>query len=193
MFRPILFSVLGLLAVAVTLVLILASMKPAVFRVRRTAWINAPAERIFPLINDLHKWGAWSPYEKLDPAMKRSYSGPGAGPGAVYAWDGNGNVGAGRITILDTSPSSRVGILLEMSRPIAARNDVAFTLEERDGGTDVTWAMEGPAHFLSKVMGVFINMDKMCGGQFEEGLANLKRITEEEPREAEAMAGAARL
>lgn len=181
MFRPILFSVLGVLIVGVAVVLILAARKPDVFRVRRSARINAPPERIFPLINDFHQWGCWSPYEKLDPKMKRTYSGEAGGPGAVYAWDGNGNVGTGRITITETSRPERIALLLEMSRPFACRNDVQFTLQEEDGGTNVTWAMEGPSHFASKVMSVFINMDKMCGGQFEEGLANLKAVAEKEP------------
>lgn len=177
-------TALALLAVglvAVASVLIVAARKPDTFRVHRSARIQAPADLLFGHINDLHRWQAWSPYEKLDPAMKRVFTGPPAGPGAGYEWDGNGNVGAGRIEIRDAAEPSRVAISLVMTRPFACDNAVEFTLVPEGDATTVTWSMEGRSHFLSKLVGVFIDMDRMVAGQFDEGLANLKSIAEQTP------------
>ncbi|MGH8858758.1 MAG: SRPBCC family protein [Polaromonas sp.] len=169
-------------AVAIVLfivtVLVLASGKPETFRVQRQASIKAPPEKIFPLINDFHQWGAWSPYEKLDPAMKRTYSGAELGKGAVYAWDGAGKAGAGRMEILEASPASKVAIQLDFIRPFEARNTAEFSLQAQGDSTSVTWAMYGPSPYISKLMGVFFNMDSMIGKDFEAGLTSLKAAAE---------------
>ncbi len=165
------------LAVAIAAALIYASIQPDTFRVIRSTLIAAPPDKIFPLINDLHAQSAWSPFEK-DPNMKRTHSGAPAGKGAIYEWDGNRNVGAGRIAITDSVPSSRVSLALDMSRPFAAHNTVDFILEPKSNGTNVTWAMQGHQPFMAKVMSLFINCDKMVGGQFEEGLGKLKTLVE---------------
>lgn len=159
-------------------VLVFAATKPDAFRVQRATSIKAPPEKIFPHINEFQRWGAWSPYEKKDPAMKRSLSGPPSGKGAVYVWEGNGDVGQGRMEIAEASAPSRVTIKLDFVKPFEAHNIVDFTLEPRGDTTQVTWDMRGPMPFLSKVITVFIDMDRMVGADFEAGLANLKAIAE---------------
>ena len=168
----------AVLAVALSGVLILTAMKPDVFRVERAASINAPPEKIFALLNDFDRWGAWSPYEKKDPAMKRTRSGPASGKGAVYAWEGNGEVGAGRMEITASSSPSRVSLNLDFTRPFEAHNLVEFTLEGKGDSTKVTWAMRGPIPYVAKIVHVFLDMDNMVGKDFETGLANLKTIAE---------------
>ena len=166
------------LAIAIAIVLILAAIKPGTFSVRRATTVKAPPEKIFSLINDFHQWGSWSPYENKDPAMKRSYSGAASGKGAVYAWDGNNNVGSGRMEILDTSVPAKIVIKLDFFKPFEGHNTAEFTMLPQGGVTTVTWAMHGPAPLMSRVMQVFMNIDNMVGKDFEIGLANLKRLTE---------------
>ena len=170
------------LAIVIAIVLILAATKPNTFSVRRATTVKAPPERIFPLINDFHQWGSWSPYENKDPAMKRSFSGAADGKGAVYGWEGNKNVGSGRMEILDTSKPSKIVIKLDFFTPFEGHNTAEFTMLPQGDATNlttnVTWLMHGPAPFMSKVMQVFINLDNMIGKDFEIGLANLKRLTE---------------
>src|SRR6266849_3265526 len=170
------------LAIAIAIVLILAAAKPGRFSVQRAISVKAPPEKIFPLINDFHQWGLWSPYENKDAAMKRSYSGAAAGKGAVYGWDGNNNVGSGRMEILDASAPAKIVIKLDFFKPFEGHNTAEFTmLPQGDAAsltTNVTWLMHGPAPFVSKVMQVFMNIDNMIGKDFEIGLANLKRPTE---------------
>jgi uncharacterized protein YndB with AHSA1/START domain len=170
------------LAVVIAIVLILAATKPNTFSVQRATTVNAQPERIFPLINDFHQWGSWSPYENKDPAMKRSFSGAADGKGAVYGWEGNKNVGSGRMEILDTSKPSKIVIKLDFFTPFEGHNTAEFTMLPQGDATNlttnVTWLMHGPAPFMSKVMQVFINLDNMIGKDFEIGLANLKRLTE---------------
>lgn len=166
------------LAVAIAVILILAAAKPDTFSVRRAAMVKAPPDRIFALINDFHRWGSWSPWENRDPAMKRTYSGAESGKGAVYAWDGNKNVGSGRMEILDASASSKIVIKLDFFKPFEAHNTAEFTMQPQGGATDVIWVMHGPAPFMSKMMQVFMNMDSMIGKDFEIGLANLKALAE---------------
>jgi uncharacterized protein YndB with AHSA1/START domain len=170
------------LAIAIAIVLILAATKPGRFSVQREISVKAPPEKIFPLINDFHQWGLWSPYENKDPAMKRSYSGAADGKGAVYGWDGDRNVGSGRMEILDASLPSKIVIKLDFFKPFEGHNTAEFTMLPQGDATnlttDVTWLMHGPAPFMSKVMQVFMNMDNMIGKDFEVGLANLKRLTE---------------
>jgi carbon monoxide dehydrogenase subunit G len=159
-------------------VLAYAATKPDTLRVQRTASIKATPEKIFALINDFRSWGVWSPYEKKDPAMKRTLSGAASGKGAVYEWDGNGNVGRGRMEILESSPE-KITIKLDFMKPIEGHNIAEFTLEPDGDATRVTWVMYGPSPYIGKVMSVFLNMDRMIGTDFEAGLANLKTATEQ--------------
>lgn len=165
-------------AVVVGAVLLFAATRPDSFRVERSVVIKAPPEKIYAQIQDLKAWAAWSPYEKKDPAMKRIFGAMTAGKGASYAWDGDKNVGKGRMEIVSTSQPSKVVIQLTFIEPFEANNVAEFTLAGQDGTTVVTWAMYGPAGFLSKLIGVFMNMDKMIGTDFEAGLAGLKALTE---------------
>jgi hypothetical protein len=158
-------------------VLIFAATRPNTFRVQRATSIKAPPEKIFPLINDFQSWRAWSPWENLDPALTRSYSGPKSGKGAVYAWEGNKEVGHGRMEIAEASPS-KIVVKLDFLKPFEAHNIAEYTLERQGDATNVTWAMHGPSPYFAKLMGVFCSMDSMVGQKFEEGLANLKRIAE---------------
>ena len=166
------------LAIAIAIILILAAAKPDRFRVQRATTVKAPPERIFPLINDFHQCATWSPYENKDPAMKRSYSGTASGKGAVYAWEGNKNVGSGRMEILDASAPAKIVIKLDFFTPFEGHNTAEFTMLPQGDATNVTWLMYGPLPFMGKIMHVFINMDRMVGKDFEIGLANLKRLAE---------------
>ena len=166
------------LAIAIAVILILAAAKPDRLGIQRATTVKAPPEKIFPLINDFHQWGTWSPYENKDPAMKRSYSGAASGEGAIYAWEGNKNVGSGRMEILDSSAPSKIVIKLDFFTPFEGHNTAEFTMLPHGDATDVTWLMHGPLPFMGKIMHVFINMDRMIGKDFEVGLANLKRLTE---------------
>lgn len=159
-------------------VLAFAATKPDTFRVQRETSIKAPPEKIFALITDFRNWESWSPYEKRDPAMKRTLSGTSSGKGAVYEWAGDSNVGAGRMEIMDAPSPSRVVIKLDFSKPFEAHNIAEFTLEPKGDATSVTWAMHGPNPYFAKVMHTFFSMDSMVGKDFEAGLANLKAITE---------------
>ena len=164
--------------VGISCILAFAATKPDTFRVQRAASINAPAEKIFPLLNDLRAFTLWSPYEKRDPNMRRTYSGAPTGKGAVYEWDGDKNVGRGRIEITDATAPSRVALNLDMLAPFEAHNVVEFTLEPKGDATTVTWAMNGRVPYLAKIAHVFFNMDRMVGQDFEAGLASLKAIAE---------------
>jgi hypothetical protein len=166
------------LAIAVAAILILAASKPDTFSVERAISVKAPPERIFPLINDFHQWVSWSPYENKDPAMKRSYSGAESGKGAVYGWEGNSNVGAGRMEILDASVPSKILIKLDFIKPFEGHNTAEFTMLPQGDATKLNWVMRGPAPLISKLMQVFMNLDHMIGKDFEVGLANLKKLTE---------------
>ncbi len=164
--------------VAVLALLAFAATRPDTFRVERQTTIKAPPDKIFPLINDFHKWSEWSPWEKIDPSMKRSFSEAISGKGAVYAWDGSGKAGAGRMEILDAPPSTKVVIKLDFIKPFEGHNTAEFTLKAVGADTQVNWVMHGPAPFISKLMGIFFNMDKMIGTDFEAGLNNLKAAAE---------------
>jgi carbon monoxide dehydrogenase subunit G len=159
-------------------VLVVAATRPDTFRVQRTASIKAPPEKIYAFINDFRKWGAWSPYEKKDPAMTRKMSGAESGKGAVYQWEGNGNVGTGRMEIAEVSPPSQVTIKLDFLKPFEGHNIAEFILEPKGDTTNVTWAMHGPSPFIAKLMGLFFSMDAMIGKDFETGLSNLKSVAE---------------
>jgi uncharacterized protein YndB with AHSA1/START domain len=167
-----------ILAVAIAVVLILAATKPNRFSVRRETTVKAPAEKIFLLINDFHQWVTWSPWERRDPALKRSYSGAESGKGAVYGWEGNKSVGSGRMKILESATPSKIVIKLDFFKPFEGHNTAEFTMLPQGDGTHVIWLMHGPAPFINKVMQVFMNLDKMIGKDFEAGLASLKQLTE---------------
>jgi uncharacterized protein YndB with AHSA1/START domain len=168
----------GVLAVAIVAVLLVASTQPDTFRVQRAAVIQAPPEKIFPLIEDFRAWDGWSPWEKKDPAMKRSFSGPPAGKGAVYAWDGNSEVGQGSMEIVEDTPPSKLVLKLDFVKPFEGHNVVTFTLVPQGEATNVTWTMDGASPLISKVIGLFCDMDSMIGKEFETGLAALKTLAE---------------
>ena len=170
-------TILIVLAVAVAAVLAFAATKPDNFSVQRSASIKAPPEKISGVLADFRGWQAWSPFEKMDPAMQRSFSGAEKGKGAVYAWSGNSQAGAGRMEITEAS-ASRVALNLDFTKPMEGHNKVVFTLAPKGDATEVTWAMSGPSPYISKVMQVFCNMDAMIGQYFETGLASLKTVTE---------------
>ena len=158
--------------------LIVVAMQPSDFRIERSATMRAPAPAAFAQVNDLQNWRAWSPWEKVDPALKRHYEGPQAGTGAVYAWQGNSDVGEGRMTITESRPAELVRIRLEFFKPFAATNQTDFTFKPSADSTTVTWTMTGQNNFLSKAICLFVDMDKMVGGMFDQGLSQMKTIVE---------------
>jgi uncharacterized protein YndB with AHSA1/START domain len=159
-------------------VLIFAATKPDIFNVQRAASIKAPPEKVFAILNDFQKWGSWSPWEKKDPAMKRTFGATTSGKGAKYAWEGNKDVGKGSMEITESSPSSRLTIKLDFIEPFEGHNIVGFALEPKGESTNVTWTIHGPMPYISKVISVFCSMDSMIGKDFEAGLANLKAVAE---------------
>jgi uncharacterized protein YndB with AHSA1/START domain len=174
MFKTIAIVVVVLIAA----VLAYAATKPDTFRVQRAASIKAPPEKIFAVLNDFRRWDAWSPWEKKDPAMKRTFGTATSGKGATYAWEGNRDVGQGRMEITESVPPSKVAIKLDFLKPFEAHNIVELTLEPKGDATNITWAMHGPNPYFAKVMQVFLSMDSMVGKDFETGLANLKAVAE---------------
>ncbi|QNK03069.1 SRPBCC family protein [Dyella telluris] len=170
-----------IIVLVVAVLLATAASRPDQFRIERSATIKATPERIFPYINDLHRWQAWSPYEKKDPAMQRSFEGPASGPGAAYGWSGNKNIGSGRMEISESTPSSRVRIKLDFFTPFKASNTAEFVLEPTGDATRITWSMQGRSNYMSKLMGLAFNIDKMVGKDFEDGLVNLRMLTEQNP------------
>lgn len=165
-------------AVLLAVILIYAATRPDSFRVERGAVIEAPPEEIFAHLEDLRQWAAWSPWERKDPAMKRTHSGAARGTGAVYAWDGNDDVGQGSMEIIETDPPSRLVIRLDFIKPFEAHNIVEFALRPEGGSTNVVWSIHGPSPYVSKLMGLFFDMDAMIGKDFEDGLARLKTLAE---------------
>jgi len=166
------------LAALIAIVLVLAAMRPNTFRVQRSIDINAPADKIFPLINDYRNWGSWSPYEHIDPDMQRTFSGAPNGKGSIYEWRGNKNIGHGRMEILETAPPSKVVIKLDFFSPFEAHNMAEFTMQPKGSATNVIWAMHGPVPFMAKIIHMFMNMDRMVGGQFQQGLVSMKAVAE---------------
>lgn len=159
-------------------VLLFAATRPDSFRVQRSASFKAPPEKLFALVNDFHHWEAWSPWEKLDPAVKRTYSGAANGKGAVYEWSGNKDVGQGRMEIIESLPSSKVVLKIDFVKPFEGHNTVEFTFAAQGDATIMTQAMYGPSSYVSKLMGIFFSMDKMIGQKYEDGFANLKALVE---------------
>ena len=170
-------TILAVIAIVIIAVLAIAATRPDSFRLQRSATIKAPPDRIHALINDFHSWGAWSPWEKIDPALKRTFSGPRNGQGAVYEWEGNNKVGSGRMEILESAPG-RIAIKLDFIKPMEGHNTAEFTLVPQGDSTEVTWAMHGPVPYVGKIFQMFVSMEKMVGGQFETGLANRKAAAE---------------
>jgi uncharacterized protein YndB with AHSA1/START domain len=179
MFKKIL---IGLAVIVVVLVVIVA-LQPSEFRVVRSATISAPPPAVFAEVNDFHKWEAWSPWAKLDPAAKNSFDGPAAGTGAIFNWSGNNEVGEGRMTITESRPSDLIRIKLDFTKPFEATNTTEFTFKPEGNQTVVTWSMFGTNNFVAKAFCLFNSMDKMVGGQFEKGLASMKSIAEAAPKQ----------
>ena len=170
--------ILLVLAAAIAVFVIVAAMQPDEFRVSRSAMIAAPAAKVYAQVNELRKWEAWNPWGKLDPAAKMTYDGPPAGIGASYHWAGNNQVGEGRLTIVESRASEYIRLKLEFMKPFTATNTGEFTFRPEGDGTAVTWSMNGRKNFVAKAMHLFFDMDKMVGGQFAKGLADLKAIAE---------------
>ena len=176
---------IGIAALIGGLVLLIATRSPT-FHIERSTVIGAPPERAFAPVNDFHAWSEWSPWEKIDPNMKRTFAGAPAGAGATYAWTGDGNVGEGRMVILSSEPASRIFIQLEFLKPFTATNTATFTFVPKLSGTKVTWATDGPKNFFAKALYMVVDMDKMVGDRFQQGLENLKTIAEAPPAKAQA-------
>jgi hypothetical protein len=174
------------LGAGIVLFLAIVALLPSAFRVARTATISAPAPAVFAQVNDFHNWDAWSPWAKIDPKMKQTYEGAPAGTGAVYSWDGNSDVGAGRMTLTESRPNERIQIKLEFFRPFKGTNAAEFTFKQDGNQTAVTWSMAGNKNFIIKAFSLFMSMDKMIGGQFEKGLATMKSLVEAAPVDAKA-------
>lgn len=166
----------------VVVFVIVVTMQPAEFRVTRGTKMSASAPAAYALVNELHNWEKWNPWQKVDPAMKLSFSGPPSGPGAAYAWVGNKDVGEGRLSIIESRPSELVKIKLEFLKPFAATNIAEFKFKPEGGQTAVTWSMAGEKNFIAKAVGLFMNMDRMVGDQFEKGLADMKAAAEAAPK-----------
>ncbi|MBX7244928.1 MAG: SRPBCC family protein [Candidatus Sumerlaeaceae bacterium] len=166
------------IAVVVVLFVVVVALRPGGFRVMRATSISAQPGVVFPLVNDFHNWDVWSPWAKLDPNMKQTFEGPSAGTGAIYSWLGDKKVGEGRMTILESRSDELVRIKLEFLKPFASTNTAEFTFRNQDNQTHVTWTMTGECNFVFKAFGLFMNMDKMVGPDFEKGLAQMKAAAE---------------
>lgn len=174
-------AILGILALVVLVVVvfcIIVAVQPSDFKITRSATLNAPAATVFEQVNDFHKWEAWSPWAKIDPAMKVTYSGPPAGVGASYAWLGNDEVGEGKMTITQSHPNEHIAVDLEFIKPFATKNITEFTFKSNGDKTEVIWTMAGKNNFLMKAVSLFMNMDKLVGGDFEKGLSQMKPVVE---------------
>ena len=180
MIKNTLLVILGLIVLAILIIALMASQRPDTFRVSRSASIAAPAEKIFPMINNMCEFDTWNPYSRKDPQMKSSYSGPPSGLGARSDFEGK-KAGTGSLEVVQATPPSEVKMRLSMTAPFKGDNSVVFTLAPQGSSmqaTQATWAMEGAAPFVARFMGVIFNMDKMVGADFEAGLSNLKTKAE---------------
>ena len=182
MIKKVLLGIVVVIVVLVVVFVCIVALQPSHYRIERSATINAPASAVFTQVNDFHKWEAWSPWAKLDPAMKQSYEGAPAGTGAVYTWAGNSQVGEGRMTITDSHPNDLIKIKLEFVKPWAATNATDFMFKPQGNQTAVTWTMDGDNNFMGKAFGLFMNMDKMVGDDFQKGLAQMKSVSEAAPK-----------
>jgi hypothetical protein len=168
--------VLAAVAVVLVAIVVIAALRPADFRVSRSDVIPAPPAAVFPLVNDFHRWESWSPWAKIDPAMKLTFSGPESGVGAGYHWTGNNAVGEGRMTIAASESDRVIRIDLEFKRPMPGICPTEFTFAPEAGGTRVTWTMTGRNNLVARIVGLFMNMDDMIGKQFAQGLTNMKSV-----------------
>lgn len=173
---------LATLAAIVVVFVVVVAMQPSEFRVARSAPISAPAPAVFAEVNDFHKWEAWNPWGKIDPAMRQTYEGAAAGTGAIYTWTGNKEVGEGRMMLTESRPNELIRVKLEFFKPFAATNTAEFTFRPEGNQTVVTWSMAGENNFIAKAIHLFMNMDRMVGGQFEKGLAQMKSVVETVPK-----------
>jgi hypothetical protein len=171
------------LVVIVAVLAIVVALQPSDFRVERTATMSASPAAVFAEINDFHNWQAWNPWGKIDPAMKQTFEGAPAGPGAIYTWAGNNDVGEGRMTIIESKPNELVRVQLDFLKPFAATSTADFTIKPDGDKTAVTWSMYGKNNFMAKAIHLVMNMDKMIGGQFEKGLADMKTVAEASPKQ----------
>jgi uncharacterized protein YndB with AHSA1/START domain len=173
-----LINILVAAALIIVVFVIVVALRPPMFRVTRSIIIAAPPEAVFPYVHELKRWEAWNPWGKLDPNMKLTYEGPASGVGAAYAWAGNNQVGEGRMAITESRPNELIRFNLQFFKPMAGVSTAEFTFEPQGNRTEATWTMFGKNNFIARVFGLFINCDKMIGGQFEKGLAELKAIAE---------------
>jgi hypothetical protein len=178
MIKKILLYGVVVIVLIIAIFCVVVAMQPARYTVERSTTINAPAPAVFAQVNDFHKWEAWSPWAKMDPNMKTTYSGPPAGNGAAYSWVGNSDVGEGRMTITESRPSDLIKIKLEFIKPFAATNATDFTFTPQGNQTNVKWSMTGEKNFITKAFTMFMNMDKMVGDDFEKGLLQMKLVAE---------------
>lgn len=174
MFKKILIVLAGLIAAF----LIFVALQPSGYAIARTKTMAAPPAVVFAQVNDLRKWEAWSPWARLDPASQVTFEGPESGTGAVFRWVGNDQVGEGSMTIVESRPAELVRIRLEFLKPMAGTSESQFTFANEGDGTAVTWTMTGKNDFIGKAVCLFVDMDQMLGGQFDQGLTNLKRVVE---------------
>jgi len=171
-------KILLVLVVIVAGFLGFVALQPSEMRVQRTATIDAPPDVVFAQVNDFHSWEAWSPWAKLDPQAKNSFEGSASGAGAVFHWSGNDQVGEGTMTLTESKPYESIRIKLDFRKPFAGTNDVHFTFKPEGTQTAVSWTMTGEKNFICKMFGIFMDMDKMIGGDFEKGLASMKATAE---------------
>ncbi len=171
-------KVVAFIAAVVLFILLIAAFRPSTIQIQRSRNIQAPADRVFVLINDFHYWPLWAPQDREDLTMKRTFSGPDAGPGAISEWSGSGSSGKGRMSIVESEAPQRVSIAVDFVRPFEAHNRNEFTLEANGTSTRVTWKMQGSNAYFMKLMGLFVNMDRLMGEHFEHGLENLQRVCE---------------
>ena len=176
-------KILIALAVIIVVLVVIVALQPSDFRVTRSTTISAPPPAVFTQVNDFHKWQAWNPWGKIDPAMKQTYEGATAGTGAIYTWSGNNEVGEGRMTITDSRPNELIRVKLEFFKPFTATNTADFTFKPEGNQTVVSWSMFGDKNFMAKAIHLVMNMDKMIGGQFDKGLAAMKSIVESAPKQ----------
>jgi hypothetical protein len=172
------YILIGIAAILAVLIVVIAT-RPGEFRVSRSATMSAPPATIFAHVNDFHQWEAWSPWAKLDPNCKNSFEGPSAGKGAIFRWDGDKNVGAGTMKIVESRPNELIRIQLDFIRPFAGTSNVEFTFKPYGDRTDVTWSIAGKNNLIGKAIGLVFDCEKMIGGNYEQGLANIKSIVED--------------
>ncbi len=170
--------ILIIIAVIIVVLVIVIALQPAESRVSRSTTISAPPAAVFAHVNDFHMWEAWSPWEKVDPAVKKTYGGSPTGVGATYAWEGNKEVGAGNMKIIESRPGELIRIHMEFLKPMKGLSTTDFTFKQEGDDTIVTQTMYGPKNFVSKAMCLVMNIDNMIGGMFEKGLASLKSVVE---------------